>query len=131
MNALRGDSELWSRLIEVEAREAPRGDIQAAQSRHADVEEGDVRLLFGQRFQRTGTVLAGGNDLQLRPRLCELVEQAWTYFRDVQTKNQKYEPLLRQEAVAEDLGRWLGLLSLYDVVFVLLSVAVFDFLLED
>ena len=31
----------------------------------------------------------------------------------------------------EDLGRWLVLLTLYDVVFVLLSVAVFDFLLED
>jgi heme exporter protein B len=44
---------------------------------------------------------------------------------------QATEPLFRQEAVAEDLGRWLGLLSLYDVVFVLLSVAVFDFLLED
>lgn len=44
---------------------------------------------------------------------------------------QATEPLLRQDAVAEDLWRWLGLLSLYDVVFVLLSVAVFDFLLED
>jgi heme exporter protein B len=44
---------------------------------------------------------------------------------------QATEPLMRQEAVAEDLGRWMGLLSLYDVVFVLLSVAVFDFLLED
>src|SRR5215510_14237956 len=32
MNALRGDTELWSRLREVEAREAPRGDIQAAHS---------------------------------------------------------------------------------------------------
>jgi acetoin utilization deacetylase AcuC-like enzyme len=29
MDALRGDSELWPRLLEVEAREAPRGDIQA------------------------------------------------------------------------------------------------------
>ena len=44
---------------------------------------------------------------------------------------QATEPLLRDEAVSEDLGRWLGLLSLYDVVFVLLSVAVFDYLLED
>ena len=44
---------------------------------------------------------------------------------------QATEPLFRQEAGPEDLGRWLGLLSLYDVVFVLLSVAVFDFLLED
>ena len=32
MEALRGDSELWSRLVEAEAREAPRGDIQAAHS---------------------------------------------------------------------------------------------------
>jgi heme exporter protein B len=44
---------------------------------------------------------------------------------------QATEPLLRQEAGNEDLGRWLGLLTLYDVVFVLLSVAVFDYLLED
>jgi heme exporter protein B len=44
---------------------------------------------------------------------------------------QATEPLMRQEAGPEDLGRWLGLLSLYDVVFVLLSVAVFDYLLED
>jgi len=41
------------------------------------------------------------------------------------------EPLLRVAQQAEDLGRWLVLLSLYDLVFVLLSVAVFDFLLED
>jgi heme exporter protein B len=41
------------------------------------------------------------------------------------------EPLLRGDQSPEDLGRWLGLLSLYDVVFVLLSVAVFDYLLED
>jgi heme exporter protein B len=41
------------------------------------------------------------------------------------------EPLLRQTAGAEQLARWLGVLTLYDVVFVLLSVAVFDYLLED
>jgi heme exporter protein B len=41
------------------------------------------------------------------------------------------EPLLRLNQAPEDLGRWLGLLTLYDVVFVLLSVAVFDYLLED
>lgn len=41
------------------------------------------------------------------------------------------EPLLRGSQQAEDLGRWLGLLSLYDVVFVLIAVAVFDFLLDD
>jgi heme exporter protein B len=44
---------------------------------------------------------------------------------------QATEPLLRGDQTPEDLGRWLGLLSLYDVVFMLLSVAVFDFLLED
>ncbi len=41
------------------------------------------------------------------------------------------EPLLRGNQDPERLGRWLGLLSLYDVVFVLISVAVFDFLLDD
>jgi heme exporter protein B len=44
---------------------------------------------------------------------------------------QATEPFLRQDQGPEDLGRWLGLLTLYDVVFVLLSVAVFDYLLED
>jgi heme exporter protein B len=44
---------------------------------------------------------------------------------------QATEPLLRQDGGPEDLARWLGLLTLYDVVFVLLSVAVFDYLLED
>jgi heme exporter protein B len=41
------------------------------------------------------------------------------------------EPLLRGGQSPEDLGRWLALLSVYDVVFVLLSIAVFDYLLED
>ena len=44
---------------------------------------------------------------------------------------QATEPLLRPEQGPEDLGRWLGLLTLYDVVFVLVSMAVFDYLLED
>jgi heme exporter protein B len=44
---------------------------------------------------------------------------------------QATEPLMRQDQGPEDLGRWLSLLTLYDVVFVLLSVAVFDYLLED
>ena len=44
---------------------------------------------------------------------------------------QATEPLLRPEQGPEDLARWLGLLTLYDVVFVLVSIAVFDFLLED
>jgi heme exporter protein B len=44
---------------------------------------------------------------------------------------QASEPLLRPDQGPEDLGRWLALLTLYDVVFVLLSVAVFDYLLED
>jgi acetoin utilization deacetylase AcuC-like enzyme len=30
MSALRGDAELWPRLVEVEAAPAPRGDVQAA-----------------------------------------------------------------------------------------------------
>ena len=33
-------------------------------------------------------------DLVMRP---ELVQQAWTYFRDVQTKETKYEPLIRPQ----------------------------------
>ena len=33
-------------------------------------------------------------DLVMRP---ELVDQAWTYFRDVQTKEKKYAPLLRPQ----------------------------------
>jgi len=32
MDALKGDAELWPRLVEVQAREAARGDIQAAHS---------------------------------------------------------------------------------------------------
>ena len=40
-------------------------------------------------------------------------------------------PLLSGAQEPEELLRWLGLLGLYDVVFVLVSVAVFDFLLED
>jgi heme exporter protein B len=44
---------------------------------------------------------------------------------------QATEPLLRDDPSADKLGRWLGVLTLYDVVFVLLSVAVFDYLLED
>jgi heme exporter protein B len=41
------------------------------------------------------------------------------------------EPLLTSDPEAQDLAKWLGFLGLYDTVFVLLSVAVFDFLLED
>jgi heme exporter protein B len=41
------------------------------------------------------------------------------------------EPLLRGNQAAEDLGRFLGLLGAYDAVFVLVALAVFDFLLED
>jgi heme exporter protein B len=44
---------------------------------------------------------------------------------------QATEPFFRPQPGPEDLARWLGLLTLYDVVFVLVSVAVFDFLLED
>lgn len=34
MKALQSDDDLWKRLVEVQAREAPRGDIQAAHSPH-------------------------------------------------------------------------------------------------
>jgi heme exporter protein B len=41
------------------------------------------------------------------------------------------EPLLRAAAEPHELGRWLGFLGVYDTVFLLLAVAVFDYLLED
>ena len=41
------------------------------------------------------------------------------------------KPLLMLNPAATDLGKWLGFMALYDIVFVLLAVAVFDFLLED
>jgi heme exporter protein B len=41
------------------------------------------------------------------------------------------EPLLAVQPERGDLAQWLGILALYDLVFVLLAVAVFDFLLED
>ena len=52
-----------------------RGDFQAGQAGHADVEEGDVRGVFGQRFHRAGAVLAFGDDLQRRPRALEFGHQ--------------------------------------------------------
>lgn len=44
---------------------------------------------------------------------------------------QATEPLFTASGAADDLGRWLGLMALYATIFVLLSVALFDFLLED
>jgi heme exporter protein B len=44
---------------------------------------------------------------------------------------QATEPLLTGTQSPDDLAKWLGFLALYDVVFVLVSVAVFDFLLDD
>lgn len=41
------------------------------------------------------------------------------------------EPLLSLKPSAEELGKWLLLLGLYDVTFVLVSIGVFDYLLED
>ena len=41
------------------------------------------------------------------------------------------EPLLRQSASSEELGRWMAFLAGYDALFVLLSLAVFDYLLDD
>jgi heme exporter protein B len=40
-------------------------------------------------------------------------------------------PLLADPAHAEHLGRWLLLLTFYDLAFVLVSLGVFDYLLED
>lgn len=40
-------------------------------------------------------------------------------------------PLMEVAPRAEDLGRWLGLMTLYDSVFALLAFAVFDFILDD
>ena len=44
---------------------------------------------------------------------------------------QATEPLLQGSQSPEDLAKWLGFLALYDVVFVLVSIAVFDYLLDD
>lgn len=44
---------------------------------------------------------------------------------------QATEPLFTAAGNVQDLGRWLGLMGLYATIFVLLSVALFDFLLED
>jgi heme exporter protein B len=41
------------------------------------------------------------------------------------------EPLLAMPPSAAEVGRWLAFLGVYDVVFVLVSLAVFDYLLED
>lgn len=41
------------------------------------------------------------------------------------------EPLLTSPGGPEDLAQWLGFMALYDTVFLLVAVAVFDFLLED
>jgi heme exporter protein B len=40
-------------------------------------------------------------------------------------------PLFSGSQSPHELGKWLGLLGLYDMVFLLVSIAVFDFLLED
>jgi heme exporter protein B len=40
-------------------------------------------------------------------------------------------PLLADPSASEHLGRWLGILTLYDLAFVLVSLGVFDYLLED
>jgi heme exporter protein B len=44
---------------------------------------------------------------------------------------QATEPLFTAPGAPEDLGRWAALLGLYATIFVLLSAALFDFLLED
>jgi heme exporter protein B len=40
-------------------------------------------------------------------------------------------PLLAAHTSGSPPGRWVAILALYDLVFALLSYAVFDFLLED
>ena len=40
-------------------------------------------------------------------------------------------PLLQAHGASFPQGKWLAILALYDLVFALLSYAVFDFLLED
>jgi len=44
---------------------------------------------------------------------------------------QATEPLFTVGGGADELGRWLALMAIYATIFVLLSVALFDFLLED
>ncbi len=44
---------------------------------------------------------------------------------------QATQPLLTGSQSPDDLAKWLGFLALYDVVFVLVSVAVFDFLFDE
>jgi heme exporter protein B len=44
---------------------------------------------------------------------------------------QATEPLVASGQSPDDLAKWLGFLALYDVVFVLVSIAVFDYLLDD
>jgi heme exporter protein B len=41
------------------------------------------------------------------------------------------EPLLATPSGTDDLAQWLGFMALYATVFLLIAVAVFDFLLED
>jgi heme exporter protein B len=41
------------------------------------------------------------------------------------------EPFLTGHPGPHQLAKWLGFMALYDTVFVLLAVAVFDYLLED
>ncbi len=41
------------------------------------------------------------------------------------------EPLLTGAQAADGLGGWLAFLGVYDMVFLLLSVGIFDFLLDD
>jgi len=41
------------------------------------------------------------------------------------------EPLFSGSQAPEELGRWLGFLAIYNALFVVLPVAVFDYLLED
>ncbi len=52
-----------------------RGHLHSVQTRHADVEEGDGRLVLSQGLEALQPIRAFGNDLQLRPLLVQQSHQ--------------------------------------------------------
>ena len=63
---------------DLRARTGLRGGsrhFQPGEAGHADVEEGDVRRVLGQGFDRAGAVLAFGQHVQLRPGEAQLVDE--------------------------------------------------------
>lgn len=49
--------------------------FEAAQAGHADIEQGQLRAVGGNRFQRAAAVLAYGHDLEPRPHVLQLGRQ--------------------------------------------------------